>query len=489
MFVEYPPEPSKVNGHAPPASAQHPALEDDWEPPADSDAPPRDQGGARLTELDVSERLVRTHGVNLRHCAALGGWHVWTGTHWLRDDREQARERAKDIARAIAIEAAEALNKELFRAASAAGSASGISNVLALTRSVPSIVFSPDDANRDPWLLNCQNGTVDLRTGELRPHDRGDLVTRICPVDYDRAAVAPTFDRFLREVQPAEEVRQYLARLFGYAAVGLVREHVLGVLWGPGANGKSVLADAVTHVLGDYAKPGPSSLLVVNGHHEPHPTDVATCVGSRLVVVHETKRGAGFDSSKVKLLTGGDKLTARYMRQDYFDFSPSHTLIMLSNYRPQADATDAALWRRVQLIPFEVVIPEEKRDHELADKIRAEAAGVLRWLVDGAVEWQRVGLAPPMIVKEQTAKYRASEDVIGQFLEEHTVRLPEASVKAGTLYAAFKKWCEDSGQRAANGKDFAAELIGRGFERAERSFGRIYKGIGLSAGGEADRGE
>lgn len=311
--------------------------------------------------------LVERFGSELRYCGPLGGWFRWCGTHWEPDVRERARECAKEIARALAEEAASLLDDDTFRSAKRAGSARGVAAILDLARSAPGIVFAPEEADCNPWLLSCANGTIDLRTGALRPHDRADLITRASPVAHDPGAQAPRFEHFLAEIQPEPEVRAYLARLFGYAAVGLVRDHVLGVLWGPGANGKSVLADVVTHVMGGYARPGPSSLIVANGNHDPHPTDVATCVGSRLLVVHETKRGASFDASKVKLLTGGDRLTARHMREDFFSFVLSHTLLMLSNYRPAADAGDAALWRRMQLVPFEVVIPPKRRDPLLAE--------------------------------------------------------------------------------------------------------------------------
>lgn len=313
------------------------------------------------------------------------------------------------------------------------------------------------------------------------------MITRCCPVEYDPNASAPTFKKFLGEIQPKQEVPDYLARLFGYAAAGVVREHALGVLWGPGANGKSVLADVVIHALGDYAKPGPSSLIVTDGKHTPHPTDVASCVGSRLVIVHETKRGASFDASKVKLLTGGDRLTARHMRQDFFVFDPTHTLVMLSNYKPEADANDGALWRRVQLIPFDVVIPPDEQDRELADKIKtSEAAGVLRWIVQGALQWQKQGLNPPKVIRDQTKAYRDAEDVIGRFIEERCIKHELAKVKAGVLYEAFKDWCQSQGERAVRGNDFFNELIGRGYEKVATSQGRVYHGLGLHA--EDDEG-
>ena len=442
---------------------------------------------SELTELEMSEQLVEKFGGELRYCAAFGGWHRWTGTHWESDEVEHARECVKVIARELAGEAVALLDRDKFNAAKRAGSARGVAAILDLARSAPDIVFSSAQADRDPWLLNVQNGTLDLRNGLLRPHAKADLITKACPVAYDPQAMAPTFERFLREVQPDPEVRAYLGRLFGYSAIGIVREHVIAVLWGPGANGKSVLADAVTFVFGGYAKPGPSSLIVSSGY-DPHPCDTASLVSSRLVVVHETKRGASFDASKIKLLTGGDKLTARRMRQDYFTFEPTHTLVMLSNYRPSADATDAALWRRVQLVPFDVTIPEEDRDPNLSHALRAEGPGILRWLVDGALEYQCMGLAPPAIVREQTEKYRAAEDTIGAFLEERTVKLSRASVKAGLLYKSFTQWCDDNGRKACNGNDFGAELKGRGFDKVKHASGYVYPGLGLHAA-EHEEGE
>lgn len=437
--------------------------------------------GAVECHDDIANALIRRHGDRLRFVSGFG-WHVWDGKRWQRDAAEKAHEFVKSIGRALRRRAAEQDNDALWKLARSLNTAKGIGAILDFARSDPLLRISPDRLDSDPWRLNVQNGTIDLRTGERRSHDPGDLITRCCPVDFDPSARAPMFEKFMREIQPNQELRDYLARLFGYAAIGVVQEHVLACLWGPGANGKSVLVDVVSHVLDGYAKPGPSTLIVTDGKHTPHPTDVASCHGSRLVVVHETKRGAAFDASKVKLLTGGDKLTARHMRQDFFEFDPTHTLVMLSNYKPEADANDAALWRRVQLVPFEVVIPPDKQDRTLAERIkREEAAGVLRWIVEGAQRWREQGLNPPKIVREQTAAYRAAEDVIGRFIEECCVTGPGIKVGGGALLSAFKTWCQDQGERSARGNEFSAELQGRGFERRKTSSGAVYHGIGLHA--------
>ncbi|MEQ9077722.1 MAG: DUF3854 domain-containing protein, partial [Sandaracinaceae bacterium] len=272
-------------------------------------AQPPHPSPADITDVELSDRLVKAADGELRFCDELGGWFEWAGTHWQRDRRKRHRELAKSVAKDLAREAAETFDKRLFDAAKRAGSASGVAGLLKLAESAPQLVFTSDDVDRDPWLLNCANGTLNLRTGDLRPHQREDLITRASPAPFDPTATAPTFERFLAEIQPDPEVRAYLARLFGCAAAGVVRDHVLGVFWGPGANGKSVLAECVMAALGEYAKAGPSSLVVQSGNHEVHPTDVASCVGSRLVLVHETKKGAVFDASKVKLRISRDLIT------------------------------------------------------------------------------------------------------------------------------------------------------------------------------------
>lgn len=434
-----------------------------------------------MTELDLAEMFAKRCVGLVAYCAALGGWFVFDAFRWALDERESVREMVKDVAREVAAMAAAQLDKDLFKIALRAGSAAGVRAVLELARSMPGIVFAASDADSDPMLLATRGGTIDLRSGAVRAPASDDLITRGTDVICDPDATAPMWMAFLERILPHPELRAYVARLMGYAATGLIREHVLGVFWGPGANGKSVFAEVVMRVLGAYAKPGPSSLIVA-ARNEVHPTDVASLIGSRLVVVHETRRGASFDASKVKQLTGGDQLTARFMRQDFITFSPTHLLLMLSNYKPRADASDKALWRRVQLVPFTVTIPEEERDPQLAERIlREEAAGVLNWIVAGCLEWQRIGLAPPDIVREQTEAYRAAEDVIGAFIDERCVMLREATVRGGALYKAFEAWSDEQGVRPMRGRDFAAEIIGRGFEKTRDRRGALYRGIGLAA--------
>lgn len=445
------------------------------------------QEGPTRTELELADVFVKRFSGEVCFCQELGGWHFYDGARWKRDRVGHAKELAKKLARDLAAEAEG--NKNRSKEARRAGSAAGIDAVLKIAASDPQVALEQDRFDADPWKLNVQNGTVDLKTGELLPHDPDDVISKVCRFDYDDGASAPLFDGFLREVQPEEEIRSYLQRAFGVALVGAVLDRVLFVLFGDGANGKSVLAEVTSKALGDYARPGPKSLLVRDGRNTPHPTDVASCAGSRLVVVHETDKGATFDASKVKLLTGGDELTARFMRGDFFCFEPTHTLCMLSNYKPRADATDKALWDRVQLVPFDVVIPKERQDMELASKIiEAEGAGILRWLVEGCRKWQQSGLQPPEKVTRQTAEYRASEDVIGRFIEERCTEMTDLKTQAAALYAAFKTWAMAQGEHPPRSNEFFAELQARGFQRIKTKSGKFYAGIGLNADADAEEG-
>ncbi len=464
--------------------------------PADANVIPISRGRQKRSQRSGEQldfEIIQRHAVALRvgerirFCAARGGWLAVVGERLMKDECEKAREEAKSVIAAIAREAGALLDDAIWQVAKRLGTARGIDAVLNVLRSVPGIVFAPDEADRDPYAFACGNGIVDLNAGTPRRRAPAEIFTRASSIPYDPDAKAPRFEKFLAEVQPDLEVRAYIQRFIGYAAVGVVQEHVIGVFWGPGANGKSVFGEIISYVFGDYARPGPPTLIVSNGHSEPHPTDIASCAGARLVIVQETQRGARFDASKVKLLTGGDKLTARFMRQDFFEFTPTHTMLMMSNYKPSADASDYAFWRRVHLVPFSVVIPEDKRDPRLGEALRAEAPGILRWVVDGALEWQRVGLAPPKVIREQTEAYRSSEDVIGQFLDERTVRLPAASVKASVLYGEYKSWCTANGHAAANANDFGAELVGRGLKRVRHASGNVYLGIDRAPVGESEQ--
>lgn|GEM_PF-1029795 len=444
---------------------------------------PREQAeGLTLLHFNAGTRLAKDIAGLAIYVEKLRAWHVWGGTHWRHDGAEAltVRELAKDTVAGIAVEGIKAESGEKKKLAQELSRGRGISDLLMHAKGERGIRVDVDELDRHPELMAARNGTVDLRTRKLRASRPADLLTRCAGADYDEHASAPTFHKFLREIQPEPEARAYLQRLIGCAAVGAVREHVLPIWWGPGANGKSVLADVVGHALGDHATTGPASLIDRSGKRDAHPADKMTCFGRRLVVIHETKKRAQIDAAKVKQLTGGDRVEARAMGKDWINFAPTHSLLLLSNFKPSADARDGGLWRRLQVVPFDVVIPEEQQDRTLAERIKAdEAAGVLRWIVEGAAAYLAKGLHPPKVVVEQTAAYRTASDTFEEFLSECAVTGPAYTVRGGELIQRHRAWCELRGFEAMRGNEIADELQARGFERKLKGGRVTYAGLRL----------
>jgi putative DNA primase/helicase len=357
------------------------------------------------------------------------------------------------------------------------------------------------DLDQQPVLLPCLNGTVDLRTGELCPAEREDLLSRVVRLDYDPTAKAPRFEKFLKEIQPDPRMQEFLQRLWGYGLFGTVYEHIFPILYGDGANGKGVLAQAVQRIIGEYAQTVPRSVVVDLGKDQ-HKTQIARLHRTRIGIVHETQRGARLNVEAVKMLTGGDTLTGNFMRQDFFDFEPTHTLYLLSNFKPQVDNALKAIWRRLLLVPFKVEIHEDDQDLSLPDKIVAEeSAGVLRWLVEGAAWWWTFsqmrdggsGLLPPKCVVDETREYQRDEDVIGRFVEECCELGAHAKVRAGDVYRAYKEYCKREGIDDPASSNMFAEALkrisyadGKRVAKKRDGAGRYYEGIGLPASDDGD---
>ncbi len=355
-------------------------------------------------------------------------------------------------------------------------SASGLEGVLRLAGAMLPVTVSVDKLDADPYLLNATNGTLDLRTGELRRHDPADLLTKVAGCAYDPTARSAVFDTFLTDVLPDPAVRAFLARVFGHALLGQVVEHVLPICTGTGLNGKTTLVDTAAAVFGDYAIATEPDLLVERG--AVHTTGQADLLGVRLAVCSETDAGRRLAAATVKRLTGGDKMRARRMRQDNIEFAPSHTVLMVTNHKPVVAGDDPALWRRLRIVPFDVVVP--KPNPRLKEQLALELPGVLAWMVNGYRDWQQTGLAEPHAVTTATDAYRSSSDVHGRFLEERCILSPAARVKARELFGSWSSWCHLNGEEVGTEKAFAESLSSRGFEK-KRSNGAVYLGLGLAA--------
>jgi len=442
------------------------------------------RGTYLCTDAGNAERLADRHGANLRYCYPWGKWLVNDGPRWRVDDRGAVVRLAKETARSIFEEAKEAADDEtakcLGKWATTSLSESKLRSMISLAQSEPGIPVLPEemDASRD--LLNVLNGTIDLRTGELREHRREDLITKLAPVEYAPDASAPTWMATLERVLPSKEVRRFFKKVCGYALTGDVSEQMLPVLYGTGANGKSTVLNALLAVLGDYGMQAAPDLLVAK--KGSHPTELADLFGMRFVASIEVEDGSRLAESLVKQLTGGDRIKARRMRQDFWEFEPTHKVFMACNHKPQVRGTDNAIWRRIRLVPFTETIPPAEQDKHLPDKLRQERAGILAWAVEGCREWRREGLQAPDEVRQATGAYRAEMDVLGAFLRECCELGPEKNVAARDLYAAYHEWCVEGGERPESKRKFGSRLTERGSlarYRGGADGGHRWRGVDL----------
>ncbi len=389
-------------------------------------------------QLRFAERFVTQHEHWLRHVHGVG-WHLWDGARWARDTNGASTRAAVEAVKAAFTDLPD-LDREgrndLLADIRRCESASGLEGVLRLAGSLLPVAVSVDQLDADPYLLNTTNGTLDLRTGELREHDPADLLTKVAGCAYHPNARSAVFGNFLTEVLPDPAVRTFLARVFGHALLGQVVEHVLPIFTGTGLNGKTTLVDTAAAVFGDYAIATEPDLLVDRG--AVHTTGQADLLGVRLAVCSETDAGRRLAAATVKRLTGGDRMRARRMRQDNIEFAPSHTVLMVTNHKPVVAGDDPALWRRLRIVPFEIVVSTP--NPRLKEQLALELPGVLAWMVKGYRDWEeRNGLSEPDAVTSATDAYRASSDALGRFLSDRCLESQLAGVKARQLFGACRR--------------------------------------------------
>jgi putative DNA primase/helicase len=441
-----------------------------------------------LTDLGNARRLVTAHGDRIRYVPLWRRWLIWDGKRWADDDTGQVWRCAKHVARGMLHSAADAPTTQerdrLIAAARRAESATGLRAMVELAGTEKTIALAPAQLDADPWTLNVGNGILDLRTLDLAPHDPAAHLTKVTAAGYRPDATAPRFAAFLQRVQPDETMRAYLARVFGYSLLGKVAEHILPIPYGTGANGKSTLIKAATAALGSYAASVDPDLLVDRG--SSHPTGVADLFGLRLAVTHETDEGRRLAEGTVKRLTGGDKIKARRMHKDFFEFEPSHLVLMLTNHRPVIRGDDSGIWRRIRLIPFDVAIPEDEQDTGLDEALELEADGILAWMVAGYRDYQARGLDDPARVRAATAEYRSESDDLGRFLEQCCLTGPHFHVRAGDLFSAWEKWCGAENVKAGSQTAFGRTLTDRGFDNTRRGGQRVWLGVALASDEEQE---
>jgi len=465
---------------------------------------PKPPKSIRLFKLDGignGERLVYYYGENVCYCYGLKTWMQWENRRWSLDAKAEVEAMAKETARLILKEMEVALEKarlagEDDKALEAlesayrlqerrAASAHGVNDMLRLAQSEPGVEVKSSALDADPMLFNVLNGTVDLRTGELRPHQRGDHITKLAPVEYHPGASCPLWRAFLDRVFAGnQELIAYIQRAVGYSLTGLVTEQCLFFLFGTGRNGKTVFIQTGLGILGDYGQKAPTGLIMKRdrddgGRASP---DMARLRGARLAVTAEVDEGNCMGEARVKDLTGGDRVIARPLYCDPIEFDPTHKLWVYGNHKPAIRGADEGIWRRIRLVPFTVTIPEEEVDKDLITKLWGERNGIFMWMLTGCLDWQRAGsLGTPQVVADATSQYRQESDRLGEFLEELCVVADYARVSKGDLYSAYSDWAKTSGEHPVSKKKLGIRLLERGFNEDRTASGRFWVGLGLPA--------
>lgn len=446
----------------------------------DFGAPYTDPAQAHRGQARMAYRLADAYADRLLYVNGIG-WHWWDGRRWAEDQTGRAKRAVLDVLRIALAESLE--DTELRKDVRKCETATGMNGVLEIAAALEQFAVTVPDLDADPYLLNCANCTVDLRTMEARPHDPADRITKVCGAAFRPDATGPRWEQFLAEVLPDPEVRGFLRRYVGAGLAGTVLEHVLAILTGTGRNGKGVFYGAVSSALGDYADSAEPDLFM---HRDgAHPTGEMDLRGVRWVVVSETEQGRRLAEATVKRLTGGDEIKARRMRQDFVKFRPSHTAALVTNHLPKV-STDPALWARLRVVPFDVVIPPEQRDPHLGEQLQLELDAILTWCIAGWVDYQQCGgLAEPAAVLAATDAYHTSSDAVARFITEACIVNPHMRVTVADLWARWCRWCSEDGADEGTQKAFGMDLDNRGFP-VKKSGARWRIGIGLLAEDEEE---
>lgn len=424
-------------------------------------------------QLRMAERLGELYADRLIHVAGLG-WFYWTGSHWAEDDTGQAKRAVIDV---LKIALANSLNDKTLRPdVDRCSTNAGVEGVLGLAAALDVFAVKVKELDADPYLLNCQNGTLDLETFELRAAKPSDRITKVAGGSYDPDAQSDLWDRFLATSLPDAAVREFLHRYTGLGAVGMVIEHVLAILTGTGRNGKGVFYTAISHALGDYAAIVEPDLFL---HRQgAHPTGEMDLRGLRWAVVSETERDRKLAVATVKRLTGGDPIKARRMRKDFVQFDASHTAALITNHLPKVPADDPALWARLRVVSFDKVIPRAEQDPHLPTKLRGVADAILAWVVQGWRDYVNEGLNEPESVRSATTHYRDESDAVRRFVEERCLTGGAFKTTTAGLYDAWETWRRHDGADEVSQKQFGLDLDRMGFATFKTN-GRRVRALGL----------
>ncbi len=454
-----------------------------------------------LTDLGNCFRLVRRHGEKIRHVPVWKKWLVWQGTHWEIDNAGAVERLAKDTVLRIPeeifreterlMQTADDTDQEKIRKkikeilgwAQKSEAENRIGAMINLAKTESKIALCPEVFDADPLLLGVKNGVIDLRTSCLIEPRRDQYITRTAGIEYRPDATASTWKTFLERIQPDPDVRSFLKRWCGYCLTGDTSEQCFAIFYGSGRNGKTTLVETIMFILGTWARQADFQTFAIKDR-DSISNDLARLAGCRLVSAAEGSDGVRLDEAIIKKLTGGDRITARFLHAEFFEYTPSFKLILSSNHRPKIRGTDEGIWRRIRLVPFDVTIPLNEVDPNLKKKLFAEASGILNWMLEGCLEWQGVGLGNPEVIANATGEYRESNDLIGRWISERCLVAPKAEGTVKDLYRDFCSWTEEEGiDRPPIKRKFSEALVEKGYKKVRIGHKGLagFWGIGLIA--------
>jgi putative DNA primase/helicase len=441
------------------------------------------EGKIQFTDSTNAERFFREYGAEIRYNSAWKKWLVYNGQRWVIDDGALIQERGLQMVRGIyndLLKTSDYRDRiEVERYAILCESVRRRESLIKAASWIKQLNIDSEAIDANPWLLCVNNGIIDLSTGEFRPHSKDDYITKMAAVDYDPSAECPEWRKFLREIMNYNnELIMYLQAISGWAITGDTSEQTMFILYGTGANGKSTFLNTLMFILGDYSIATPTETFMVRKGDQIG-NDLARLRGTRLVTTTETELGKKIAEPLVKQITGNDRITARFLYGEFFNFTPSFKIFMATNHKPSIKGTDHGIWRRIKLIPFTNRIPEARQDKHLEKKLRAEASGILNWLLDGVKRWRKEGLRAPEIVLSATSEYRGEMDIIGNFIKDCCIQKDGIQTKVKDIYLAYQKWCMMNNERTVSDRYFSLRLQEIGFERTRTSDTRFWKNLAL----------
>ena len=458
-----------------------PATEMVVSPPLEAYADEEDSGEAGLSDHELALRFSERHKDQLRYVASWDKWLIWDGKRWAPDEKRQVFDLSRKLCNDVLAEhfAGEAMTSNqraaLRKRLGSAQTVYAVTKLAGNDQRYHAVTVAQLDSN--PWELNTPGGIVDLRTGLVCAHDPARLHTKITAAEPK--GECPQFMKILARAQPDEEIRQYLQRVFGYGMTGSSRDHALSFWYGSGRNGKGTIAHAFRHAMGDYGLEVGSELFM-ESHNDRHPTEIAVLRGARFIAASEIDTGRKWNEARLKRLTGGDPISARYIGKDLFEFEPSHTLVIVGNQKPGLRSVDEAMRARMHLVDFAVTVPVEERDLELPEKLRAEYGGILAWALLGCLEWQRTGLRPPTKVLEATSEYLDGEDSVANWISECCLKTGTLTLSAA--HRSYREWCEQNAATVLGRNTFGDQLETHGFRRLKDEKGKrsvTFQGLSL----------